>query len=40
MCLGLLGGQVPQLCGGTIGGGATHLGGPAEHQKQNFSTHL
>ena len=40
--LGVLGGQVARLYGGTIFGGATHLGGPAEHRKQRvcFSTHL
>ena len=41
--LGVVGGQIPRLYGGTIiGGGVTHLGGPAEHRTQNvcFSTHL
>ena len=42
--LGVLGGQVLRLYGGTIlgGGGVTHLRGPAGHRKQNvcFSTHL
>ena len=35
--LGVLGGQVPRLYGGTIfGGGATHLGHPAGHLAQKF----
>ena len=41
--LGVLGGQVPRLYGGTIfWGGATHLGHPAGHlaQKFRFLTHL
>ena len=35
--MGVLGGQVPRLYGGTIfGGGATHLGHPAGHLVQKF----
>ena len=35
--LGVLGGQVPRLYGGTIfWGGATHLGCPAGHLVQKF----
>ena len=35
--LGVLGGQVPRLYGGTIfGGGATHLGRPVGHLAQKF----
>ena len=35
--LGVLGGQVPRLYGGTIfGGGATHLGCPVGHLAQKF----
>ena len=31
--LGILGGQVPRLYGGTILGGVTHLGGLVGHRK-------
>ena len=31
MRLGVLGGQVPRLYGGTNLGGVTHLGGPVGH---------
>ena len=35
--LGILGGQVPRLYGGTIfGGGVTHLGRPVGHLAQKF----
>ena len=33
---GFLGGQVPRLYGGTIFGGATHLGHPVGHLVQKF----
>ena len=39
---GFVGGQIPRLYGGTIFGGATHLGVLVGHRTQNvhFSTHL